>query len=133
VDETPLATETSLELVERLAQLKAHAVEMDAADVVIAADTIVSLEGEPLGKPADKQHCIEMLTSLSKRRHEVVTGVCLRFANNVLSTTVTTSVKMGDIGYDDASEYWETGEPADKAGAYAIQGFGAVFVMRQLK
>ena len=128
VDETPLEGETSIHLVERLAEIKAAAVKRGADEVVIAADTIVSLDGRSLGKPTDKQHCTEMLMALSGRRHEVVTGVCVRFGGQLLSTTVTTEVSMGVISYAEASRYWESGEASDKAGAYAIQGYGAVYV-----
>ena len=128
VDETSLQGETSVDLVKRLAQLKGAAAERSSDEVVIAADTIVSLEGKSLGKPADKQHGIDMLMALSGRRHEVVTGVCVLLGEQTLSTTVTTGVHMGAISLADASRYWDSGEPADKAGAYAIQGYGAVFI-----
>jgi len=128
VDETPLEGETSVQLVERLAELKGAAVKRDANELVISADTVVSLDGQSLGKPTDKQHCVEMLMALSGRRHQVVTGVCVRFGGQLLSTTVTTGVNMGVISYAEASRYWESGEPRDKAGAYAVQGYGAVYV-----
>ena len=128
VDETPLSDESSVALVERLAQLKGASIVRQADEVVIAADTIVSIDGESLGKPTDKQHGIDMLMSLSGRRHEVVTGVCIRMGEQMLSTTVTTGVNMAIINHVDAQRYWEGGEPSDKAGAYAIQGYGAVFV-----
>ena len=128
MDETPLEGEASIDLVKRLAEIKGAGVKKGADELVISADTIVCLAGQSLGKPKDKQHCIEMLMALSGRRHEVVTGVCLRFGEQKLSTTVTTGVTMGVISYAEASRYWESGEPTDKAGAYAIQGYGAVYV-----
>ncbi|MEE9336203.1 MAG: Maf family protein [Granulosicoccaceae bacterium] len=128
VDETPLQGETSTDLVRRLAEIKAAAVKRGVNELVIAADTVVSLDGQSLLKPTDKKHCIDMLTALSGRRHEVVTGVCACFGERWVSTTVTTGVYMGVISYAEAASYWETGEPSDKAGAYAIQGYGAVYV-----
>ena len=128
VDETPLEGETSIQLVERLAQLKGAAVKRGTDELVISADTIVCLDGQSLGKPTGKQHGIEMLMALSGSRHQVVTGVCVRFGRQMLSTTVTTTVNMRLISYAEALRYWESGEPSDKAGGYAIQGYGAVYV-----
>ena len=130
VDETPEDHEAPAVLVKRLAELKATTVEREACEVVLAADTIVSVDGKPLGKPDDKAACIEMLLMLSGRRHEVVTGVCVLRDQQMLSTTVTTVVQMGVISKMVASRYWDSGEPCDKAGGYAIQGYGAVFVTR---
>ncbi len=128
VDESPLESETSLELVRRLAEIKGAGVKRADNELVISADTIVSLDGQLLGKPSSQQHGIDMLMALSGRRHEVVTGVCMRFGEQMVSTTVTTGVNMGVISYAEASRYWDSGEPTDKAGAYAIQGYGAVYV-----
>jgi septum formation protein len=130
VDETALEGETPVELVKRLAELKASSINHTNSELVLAADTVVCLDGKPIGKPTDKQHCIDMLMGLSGRSHDVVTGVCVLRDQEILSTTVTTLVCMGAISKMVASQYWDSGEPHDKAGGYAIQGYGAVFVTR---
>ncbi len=128
MDESPETNEAADALVLRLAKLKAQAVMSTETEVVVAADTVVSLDGVPLGKPQDKHHGIAMLKSLSGRRHQVVTGVCVLRDQQLLSTSVTTFVQMGLIDSMEAERYWASGEPLDKAGGYAIQGLGAMFV-----
>ncbi len=130
VDESALNDEPPAILVKRLAELKAASVDRASDELILAADTVICLDGEPLGKPTDKRHCIDMLMSLSGRSHEVVTGVCVLQDHQMLSTTVTTVVSMGVISKMMALRYWDSGEPCDKAGGYAIQGYGAVFVKR---
>ena len=99
-------------------------------DVIIASDTLVSLDGVPLGKPADEREAREMLAALSGREHEVFTGVCVLDAKTGQSEarTVRTGVTFRDITPEEIDAYIATGEPMDKAGAYAIQGGAAPFV-----
>ena len=98
--------------------------------LVIASDTLVSLDGAPLGKPADAREAREMLTALSGREHEVFTGVCLIEARTArrAERVARTGVRFREIRPDEIEAYIATGEPMDKAGAYAIQGGAGAFV-----
>jgi septum formation protein len=98
----------------------------DAA--VLAADTAVVLDGKILGKPADRQEAEGMLGQLSGRTHEVLTAIALRTPGGLESRISRSEVTFRSIPADEARDYWETGEPGDKAGAYAIQGRAAVFI-----
>jgi septum formation protein len=125
VDETPLTGERPLELVRRLAVAKAAAVD---GDPVLAADTTVEVDGEILGKPVDADDARRMLARLSGRSHRVHTGVAVRRGGQVeveVCTTIVTFVPLTGASID---WYLSTGEPFDKAGAYAVQGAGGVFV-----
>jgi len=95
---------------------------------VLAADTAVIIDGEVLGKPRDAADSLRMLGLLSGRAHEVLTGVALATAAGSALRLCSSRVRFREIGADEAREYWDTGEPRDKAGGYAIQGLGAVFV-----
>jgi septum formation protein len=95
---------------------------------VLAADTAVVLDGKILGKPADRQDAAGMLRQLSGRTHEVLTAIALRTAGGVESRISCSEVTFRRIAADEAGDYWETGEPGDKAGAYAVQGLAAVFI-----
>lgn len=128
IDETPLPDEPVRDLVLRLATSKAMAIPADVADVVIGADTEVVLDGQSLGKPQDEGDALRMLAALSGRPHEVMTGVAVRYRGRVETASSVTVVRFRDIDPDEARRYWQTGEPRDKAGAYAIQGLGGVFV-----
>ena len=132
VDEQPEAGEVPVELVERLAAEKARSAASagPAGVVALGADTAVVLEGRPLGKPADADDAVRMLLSLSGRVHEVVTGYALYAGpgERLELASVSTRVDFAAIGPSDAEEYVATGEPMDKAGAYAIQGIGWRFV-----
>jgi septum formation protein len=97
-------------------------------DVVIGADTIVVLDGQVYGKPVDTNDARRMLTSLSGREHQVITGIAVVTEGNSWTDFVVTSVKMGDCKVEQIETYLATGEPMDKAGAYAIQGMGALLV-----
>jgi septum formation protein len=130
VDETPLADEAPEEMVVRLAVTKAEAVAAAQGDVIIAADTAVVVEGRVLGKPADRDDCLAMLKALAGRRHKVYTGVALRCGDVTRTAVSETDVCFREISRDEALAYWQSGEPRDKAGAYAIQGTGGVFVER---
>ncbi|MCL2151972.1 MAG: Maf family protein [Oscillospiraceae bacterium] len=99
-------------------------------DIIIAADTLVYLDGHPLGKPDGPDIAAEMLKKLSGRRHSVYTGVAL-LRNATCTTAVErTDVFFREISEDEISQYVKSGEPMDKAGAYAAQGRGAIFVKR---
>ncbi len=128
MDETPLADETAEDMVLRLARAKALALEVGEPDIVIGADTAVVVDHVALGKPKDEEDAVAMLMRLSGRRHSVVTGVAVRGASGVQAVLSATNVQFRDIGQDEARAYWQSGEPHDKAGAYAIQGIGGAFV-----
>ena len=127
IDETPMAGELAVDLVRRLAINKATAVQTDEA-VVIGADTVVSLNGVISGKPQNRQHGIDMLLSLAGKTHSVCTGVCVRSTELQQVIVVETAVTLADIKPLAAEQYWQSGEPLGKAGGYALQGIGAVFV-----
>jgi septum formation protein len=132
VDEAVLPGEEPLAYVTRLAAAKADlgwGRNRDATDgAVLAADTAVVLDGTILGKPADGEDAEGMLRQLSGRTHEVLTAVALRTAKGLKSRISRSEVTFRSIAAAEARAYWESGEPADKAGAYAIQGRAAVFV-----
>jgi septum formation protein len=132
IDEAVLPDETPLQYVERLAAAKAEAGWERSRDFahapVLAADTAVVLDGKILGKPADGQDAEDMLRQLSGRTHEVFTAIALRTANGLQSRISRSEVTFRSIAAAEARGYWETGEPSDKAGAYAIQGLGAIFI-----
>ncbi|HEX3034079.1 MAG TPA: Maf family protein [Thermodesulfobacteriota bacterium] len=114
-----------------LAERKAEAVAIIRSEsLIIAADTIVVLDGEILGKPGSADDAVQMLERLSGRTHLVITGVALRCidreVNEVLD--IATEVTFGDIPKGLIKKYVETGEPMDKAGAYGAQGMGAMFI-----
>jgi septum formation protein len=125
IDETPHAGERPVFYVERLAREKAAAVE---GAFVVAADTTVECDGVILGKPADDAEARQMLQSLSGRNHFVHTGVAVRHGAEVASLSVTTEVTFIELTDADVDWYISTGEPTDKAGAYAAQGGAARFV-----
>lgn len=128
VDETPLEEEPARDMVLRLATAKATVLPVAPRTAVIGADTAVVLEGEIFGKPRDEEDAVDMLTRLSGRAHEVLTGVAVATAESIQSAVSVTIVRFRDIGTDEARCYWHSGEPRDKAGAYAIQGCGGLFV-----
>jgi septum formation protein len=130
VDETPRGGEDPRVYVERLARQKAAAVASAVApgDVVLAADTTVWLAPVLLGKPADAADARRMLRALSGRTHEVHTGVAVVAGGDVTSSVATTRVIFADLDEVDVEWYVGTGEPLDKAGAYAVQGSGKLFV-----
>ena len=131
IDETRLASEEAVPYALRVAAAKGRAVanlESSAGFPVLAADTVVALDGHVLQKPADREGGVEMLMRLAGREHDVISAVVV-VHGGVLRTSVNrTLVRFSDITRDQANRYWDTGEPEDKAGGYAIQGLGAVFV-----
>lgn len=128
VDETPFADEKASAYVERLAITKARAAVPHTSLPILGSDTAVVIDGTIMGKPRDEQEAATMLSTLSGRTHQVLTAVAVVGAQGVLSCCVTTQVKMRVIHQDEIACYWQTGEPVDKAGGYAIQGLAAVFV-----
>lgn len=151
VDESPRPGEVAAELVLRLARAKAeagmrdvcsedsvppreggerNAVASQASMAILAADTLVSLDGEPLGKPRDREDCFAMLRRLSGRRHEVYTAVALAWDDQIQSFLSVSHVDFRPLLDAELAAYWETGEPQDKAGGYAIQGLAAIFITR---
>lgn len=97
---------------------------------MLGADTSVVIDGRILGKPADESDGLAMLAALSGREHQVLTAVALAAATGIEARVVECRVRFRQIGRDEALRYWLSGEPADKAGGYAIQGLGAIFVSR---
>ena len=130
VDETPLPNERPEEYVVRLAEWKAMAVEAAPEEIVLGADTTVVLGGAMLGKPSDAGEARHMLVRLSGRRHQVLTGICLRRGGQAIRDWATTQVWFSAMSRREIREYAASGEPMDKAGAYAIQGLASRYVER---
>ncbi len=131
VDETPRPGEPPRDYVLRLAREKAAAVARSSGPgtLVLAADTAVVIDGEILGKPLDEEDARRMLRLLAGRQHEVLTGVALQEVEGPGAAVVETSkVRMAPLDDREIDWYVATGEPLDKAGGYAIQGLGALFV-----
>lgn len=129
VDESLLSGESPGDYVARLARLKATTVrERGESLPVLAADTTVVLGGVVYGKPADRADALAILGALSGRSHEVLTAVALATESGVGLRVNCSTVRLRKISRPEMEKYWETGEPRDKAGGYAIQGYGAVFV-----
>jgi len=147
-DETLNAGESHLDYVTRMSTEKAETVFADEAQngdhIVLSGDTVVIIDGELLGKPVNENHAVEMLQRLSGNTHRVITSVSVAGKKGVnfhdaedqsdtisLETIlVETNVQFHVLTPEECESYWRTGEPADKAGGYAIQGLGAVFVKR---
>ena len=119
---------TPAQLVEALSRQKAEEVAAGAGgdDLIIAADTVVSLDGQVLGKPHSKEQAVQMLTALSGRAHTVYTGVTVRRGAQILTRHEATQVRFRPLTAEEIAAYVATGEPMDKAGAYGIQGRGAL-------
>jgi len=130
IDEQPAANEAPDDLIVRLAREKAMAAQPEDFEdrPVLAADTIVVLDKQIFGKPIDQGHATSMLMALAGRSHCVTTAVALRCGQQVETIVSTTTVKFREIQPDEAAAYWHSGEPVDKAGGYAIQGLGGMFV-----
>jgi septum formation protein len=130
VDETPLPDEPAQQMVTRLALAKARAGLMrdGAARPVLGSDTTVVADGQLYGKPLDRTDGLRMLAALSGRVHQVMTAVALASGSGTVHAVSCTDVTMRDITPAEAAAYWETGEPQGKAGGYAIQGRGAMFI-----
>jgi septum formation protein len=133
IDERPLDGESPRAYVERLAREKAETATGNEASssVILAADTTVVIDGMLLGKPADAREATEMLSRLSGRTHEVMTGVAVAPAKSPMITAIdTTRVRFVEMAPEDIAWYVASGEPLGKAGAYGIQGRASRFVDR---
>jgi septum formation protein len=128
VDETIIEGESARQAVRRLARIKALSVGVIDDIPVLGADTVVLLDGRPLGKPACAEEAREMLRRLSERTHEVLSGLCLRTQRGVFETDDTTLVTFSSLDDRAVDWYVASGEPLDKAGAYHIDGLGAFFI-----
>jgi septum formation protein len=132
LDETPRPGEPPARYALRLAEEKARALWTTLRSAerrpVLAADTTVALGDEILGKPVDRDDAVRILRRLSGRDHEVHTAVALLHEGGADARLSTSIVSFRELGAAEIDWYWNTGEPADKAGAYAVQGYGAIFV-----
>ena len=131
IDETPKSGESAIELSLRLAQEKAQSALAETGDarvLVLGSDTVVEVDDTLLGKPVNGEDAIRMLVQLSDRIHRVCTAVSLTSRDSSASRLSETKVRFREITESEARAYWNTGEPNGKAGGYAIQGLGAVFV-----
>ena len=131
VDESMIDGELPSELCARLSLLKAHAGAEKFPDaLVIAADTIVVIDDLILGKPKDREDAFNMLKHLQGKWHEVITGITVCMKQKILSHDEHTRVKFRELSDSEIRAYVSTGECDDKAGAYAVQGYGSLLVER---
>lgn len=131
VDETRRPGEPADRYCERLAREKAAAVAGRAGErVVVAADTVVAVGAEVFGKPVDALDATRMLEALAGRRHQVLTGVAVAAGGHVACAVERTEVEFTPLTAEEVAWYVASGEPMDKAGAYAIQGLASLFVAR---
>tara|TARA_R110000787_G_scaffold20790_14_gene61911 strand:- start:32 stop:652 length:621 start_codon:yes stop_codon:yes gene_type:complete len=132
ISEVPKPAEPADEFVQRMAHEKAAAVLAQLTPAsgapVLAADTVVSIDGHILGKPSDREDAIAMLLRLSGKCHQVMTAVSMQSRDESKALMSRTEVLFGPISEREAADYWATGEPQDKAGSYAIQGHAANWV-----
>ncbi len=130
IDETMDPDKSPYEEVGRVSRLKALALPREASDVVIAADTIVVCGGKVLGKPHSEEEAAEMLSLLSGRDHQVMTGCTVLRGENCETFTEVTDLHFRPLSEKEINRYVSSGEPMDKAGAYGIQGGAALFCER---
>ncbi|MCL5745622.1 MAG: Maf family protein [Acidobacteria bacterium] len=130
VDESTEEGEDPAEHVRRLSRDKAMAVECAEGETVLGADTVVVAGGEILGKPRDAEDAARMLRMLSGREHQVLTGICLRTPRRHIVDIESTRVWFRPLSAVHIGDYIASGEPMDKAGAYAIQGLASKFIPR---
>ncbi len=129
IDESPLDGELAADYVKRLASCKAEAVaSLYPNAMVLGADTIIALEGNLLGKPLSKEHAFEMWKAMFNKWHEVLTAVALCSEGSCRVVLNANKVWFSEMSEEDMQSYWDTGEPSDKAGAYAIQGYAARWI-----
>lgn len=134
IDESVKGQETPQEQVLRLAAEKASAAftkltsQAQKTTIVLASDTLISLDGVSLGKPLSADDSARMLSAMSNREHDVLTAISVKDEHGQQTRCIRTKVCFGPLTDEDISAYWKTGEPADKAGSYAIQGIGGKFV-----
>jgi septum formation protein len=130
VDEIPLEGEPPEDYVRRLAEWKALAADSSPDEIVLGADTTVVVDGEMLAKPADVADARRMIAQLAGRRHEVLTGICLKRASRRVCDCAVTQVWFSAMTEAEINAYAASGEPMDKAGGYAIQGLASRYVER---
>ena len=130
VDESIRKGEDAERYVKRVARAKAEAVAAGPEDVVLGADTVVVVDGEILGKPADAGEARSMLGRLAGRVHAVTTGICLLGPGGAIEEAETTQVRFLPLSATEMDAYVASGEPLGKAGAYAIQGLASKFIDR---
>jgi septum formation protein len=136
IDESALVNETPEAQVARLAEQKAKTAlvrlenegALSESTRVLASDTLIAFNGVSLGKPEDKEDARRILSMLSDNQHEVLTAISVASTTKQVTQTITTKVAFAALTNDEIDAYWDTGEPADKAGSYAIQGIGGQFV-----
>jgi len=136
IDESALVNETPEAQVARLAEQKAKTAlvrlenegGLSESTRVLASDTLIAFNGVSLGKPEDKEDARRILSMLSDNQHEVLTAISVASTTKQVTQTITTKVAFAALTNDEIDAYWDTGEPADKAGSYAIQGIGGQFV-----
>jgi septum formation protein len=129
IDETILTNESPKSYVERLARAKAqHIAEQYPEQVIVGSDTSVIFEGHILGKPESLNECIAMLSMLSGNTHQVLTAIAVIQNSRIESRTISTDVLFKTLSKQEIVNYWQTGEPQDKAGSYGIQGIAGQFV-----
>ncbi|MDC3058186.1 Maf family protein [Litorivicinus sp.] len=130
IDESPCQGETPNHHVARLAQVKARAVSSfaDVGELIIGSDTTVSVDGLILNKPNDQREFLCMMDRLSGKTHQVYSGICVLLDDHADVRIVRTDVTFRELTAEERLHYWQTGEPADKAGGYGIQGLAARFV-----
>lgn len=131
IDETPISQESPVDYVQRMAKEKAqHVINTiaDSSTPVLGADTSVVLNSKIYGKPTNQEDGMAMLAALSGNTHQVLSAVAIGNEQHCMLRLSSTDVKFRDLDLKECLKYWNTGEPVDKAGGYAIQGLGAVFV-----
>ncbi|MBI2687134.1 MAG: septum formation inhibitor Maf [Acidobacteria bacterium] len=128
IDESVHPGEAAQSYVRRLAARKAMAVSRAADECILAADTTVVLDGEILGKPEDEADAVRMVRALAGRSHEVITGICLRYRQDLFIDASVTRVDMSPMSAAEIDAYVASGEPMDKAGAYGIQGIASRYI-----
>jgi len=130
VDEMALPGENPVDYVRRLARDKALAIPAGADEIVLGADTTVVADGEMFAKPEDEADAAHMLARLSGRQHRVLTGIYLKSVTGAVEDVAETSVWFAQLSDQEIADYVASGEPMDKAGAYAIQGLASKFIER---
>ncbi len=132
IDETMDSAKAPYDEVARVSRLKAEATPHGYEDVVIAADTIVVCDGKVLGKPEDEADAFRMLSALSGRDHQVMTGLTMLYRDKAVVCTEVTDLHFRELSEKEILAYIRTGEPMDKAGSYGIQGGGALFAEKMV-
>lgn len=128
IDESPTPGESASDMASRLAEAKARKAATRHSGLILGSDTVVVLGDRFFGKPESMEEALDMLSCLSGRCHEVLTAIALIKGAEMLCDRSVTRVCFREIPADEAHRYWQSGEPAGKAGAYAIQGRGGIFV-----